>query len=189
MNRTSPHPLHSSGPLGRRSLIRGLFGAGALASAGWLTGCGFALRETPTFAFDAVRFAGNENRPVTRALRSVLDTSGVRTFGTSRPGNPPPGSTMVLLTVLLDQRERAVVGQTATGEVRELQIRTRFVFRLSTMTGRTLIEDTEILLEGDISFSETAALSKAAEQEMMFQDQQSEIVQQVLRRLAAVKSV
>ena len=96
---------------------------------------------------------------------------------------------MVLLTVVLDQRERAVVGQTATGEVRELQIRTRFAFRLTTLTGRTLIEDTEILLEGDISFSETAALSKAAEQEMMFQDQQSEIVQQVLRRLAAVKTV
>jgi LPS-assembly lipoprotein len=170
-------------------MLRGLLGAGTLVTVSGLTGCGFALRETPKFAFDAVRVAGSENSSVTRALRSVLETSGVRTYGTARPGNPPAGATMVLLTVMVDQRERAVVGQTATGEVRELQIRTRYAFRLSTMAGKTLIEDVEILLEGDISFSETAALSKAAEQEMMFQDQQAEIVQQVLRRLSAVQTL
>ena len=47
----------------------------------------------------------------------------------------------------------------------------------------------EQLLEGDISFSETDALSKSAEQELMFQDQQAEMVQLVLRRLAAIKAI
>ncbi|HEX5737885.1 MAG TPA: LPS assembly lipoprotein LptE [Hydrogenophaga sp.] len=189
MNRTSPHPLNSPGPLGRRSLLRGLFGAGALASAGWLTGCGFALRQTPTFAFSSLRFAGNQGTPVVRALRSVLETSGLRTLGTQRTPGTEPGEADVVLTVLQDQREIAVVGQTAAGQVRELQLRTRFKFQLTSPNGKILIEESEQLLEGDISFSETDALSKAAEQELMFQDQQSEMVQLVLRRLAAVKTL
>ncbi|MDP2743082.1 MAG: hypothetical protein Q8O50_06380, partial [Hydrogenophaga sp.] len=82
MNSTSPLSMKSPGPLGRRSLIRGLFGAGALASAGWLTGCGFALREAPTFTFKSIRIAGREGTPVVRGLRNVLETVGLRTLST-----------------------------------------------------------------------------------------------------------
>ncbi len=162
-------------------------GAGVLVSAGGLAGCGFALRKTPTFAFTTVRIAGSENTPVVRALRSVLETAGLRTLSTARA---TPGAVAdVVLTVLQDQREIAVVGQTATGEVRELQLRTRFKFQLQAPSGKVLIEESEQLLEGDISFSETDALSKGAEQEMMFQDQQAEMVQLVLRRLAALQEI
>jgi len=189
MNRTSLHPLSSPGPLGRRSLIRGLMGAGALVSMAALTGCGFALRQTPTFAFKSVRIAGNEGTPVVRALRSVLETAGLRTLSTARPAGPQGVEADVVLTVLQDQREIAVVGQTAAGQVRELQLRTRFKFQVTTPTGRTLIEESETLLEGDLSFSETDALSNAGEQELMFQDQQAEMVQLVLRRLAAIQDV
>lgn len=170
-------------------MLRGLLGAGALASVGWLTGCGFALRQTPTFAFGSLRVAGSENTPVIRALRSVLETAGLRTLSTQRPAGPQGGEADVVLTVLQDQREIAVVGQTAAGEVRELQLRTRFKFQLSSPTGKILIEESEQLLEGDISFSETDALSKGAEQELMFQDQQAEMVQLVLRRLSAVQEI
>lgn len=168
----------------RRTALRGLLGAGAVAA---LSGCGFALRQTPTFAFQTVRFAGLESTPVVRALRSVLETSGLQTISTSRPAGAQPAVADVVMTVVQDQREVAVVGQTAAGEVRELQLRTRFKFQLATASGRMLIEETEQLLEGDISFSETDALSKAAEQEMMFQDQQAEMVQLLLRRLSIVK--
>lgn len=181
--------MKSPAPLCRRSLIRGLFGAGALASTGWLTGCGFALRQTPTFAFKSVRVAGSEGTPVVRALRSVLETSGVRTLSTVRPAGAQPGEADVVLTVLVDQREIAVVGQTAAGQVRELQLRTRFKFQVSSPTGKILIEESEQLLEGDLSFSETDALSNVGEQELMFRDQQAEMVQLVLRRLASVQTI
>ncbi len=180
--------MQSRPPLGRRSLIRGMFGAAALASTGWLTGCGFALRQTPTFAFKSVRIAGSEGTPVVRALRSVLETSGLRTLSTARPAGSQAAAADVVLTVFVDQREIAVVGQTAAGQVRELQLRTRFKFQLSSPTGRILIEESEQLLEGDLSFAETDALSNAGEQELMFQDQQAEMVQLVLRRLAAVQT-
>jgi LPS-assembly lipoprotein len=78
------------------------------------------------------------------------------------------------------------VGQTAVGQVRELQLRTRFRFRLRTLSGRQLLDDTELLLERDISFTETAVLAKDAEEALLFRNMQADIVQQVMRRLAAV---
>lgn len=181
--------MKSCSPMGRRLLIRGLFGAGALASTGWLAGCGFALRETPKFAFSSVRIAGHEGTPVVRALRSVLETAGLRTLSTLRPAGAQPAQADVVLTVLVDQREIAVVGQTAAGQVRELQLRTRFKFQVASSAGKILVEESEQLLEGDLSFSETDALSNAGEQELMFQDQQAEMVQLVLRRLASVQTI
>lgn len=170
----------------RRALLRGLAGAGVVLSGGLLTGCGFALRQAPTFAFDSVRVSNYENSPVSRALQRALAASDIRVLNSS---SPAAQEAQVVLAVLVDQRERAVVGQTAAGQVRELQLRTRFRFSLSTTAGKSLIESTEMLLERDISFTETAALAKASEEYMMFNDMQGDIVQQVMRRLAAVKSL
>ena len=39
----------------------------------------------------------------------------------------------------------------------------------------------------DISYSESAALSKEAEEVRLYQDMQNDIVQQVLRQLSAIK--
>ena len=80
-----------------------------------------------------------------------------------------------------------MVGQTAAGQVRELQLRTRFRFRLTTAQGLVLLETTELLLERDISYSETAALAKEAEEALQYRDMQRDIVQQAMRRLAAVR--
>ena len=57
------------------------------------------------------------------------------------------------------------------------------------MTTPPTLRDDELLIERDITFSETAALAKAAEEQLMFRDMDGDIVQQVLRRLAAVKSL
>jgi LPS-assembly lipoprotein len=89
--------------------------------------------------------------------------------------------------VLSDQRERVVVGMSAAGQVREFQLRVRLKLRLRTPQGRELLSETELLQQRDISYSETAALAKEAEQEMLYRSMQTDIVQQVMRRLAAVR--
>ncbi|WP_137919765.1 LPS assembly lipoprotein LptE [Hydrogenophaga sp. 2FB] len=159
--------------------------AGAAAVLG-VSGCGFALRKAPTFAFQTVRIAGSENTPIARELRTALVTNGLTVLTTATPASAPA---QVVLTVTVDQRERIAVGQTAAGQVRELQLRTRFTFRLRTANEKELIEDTELLLERDMTFSETAVLSKAAEEELLYRDMASDVVQQVVRRMAAVKSL
>ena len=94
-----------------------------------------------------------------------------------------------VLDILLDQREKTVVGVNASGQVREFQLRVRVRFRLRTPQGRDLIPETELLQQRDISFNESAVLAKEAEEGLMYRDMQSDIVQQLIRRLAAVRSI
>ena len=159
----------------------------ALALVLVLPGCGFALRGTPRFAFESLRVQGSEGTPIARELQEVLREGGVRVFDSRLPASPEGETGQVVLTVLTDQRERSVVGQTAAGQVRELQLRTRFRFRLASAQGVQLLEETELLLERDISFTETAALAKEAEEALQYRDMQRDITQQVMRRLAAVQ--
>lgn len=179
----------------RRVALRGLAAAGSAGLLAGLTGCGFALRQAPKFAFESVRVVGSENTSVSRSLQQALVSSGLRVVTSSAAASTAvdpaqaAAAPQVVLFVILDRHERVVSGQTDTGQVREMTLRARFRFRLATPAGKILIEDSELLLERDISFSETAALAKAAEENLMFRDMDGDIVQQVLRRLAAVKTL
>ena len=79
-----------------------------------------------------------------------------------------------------------MVASTAAGQVRELQLRVRFEFQLTSPGGRLLIPPTELLLSRDMSYSESVALAKAQEEAELVAAMQADIVQQVLRRLAQV---
>ena len=60
---------------------------------------------------------------------------------------------------------------------------------LRTPQGQELIGPIEISQQRDISFNESAVLAKEAEEGLMYRDMQSDIVQQLLRRLAAWQAV
>ena len=171
----------------RRSALRQFaFGGAAIVAAASLSACGFKLRGSFTFAFTSLQVTGKGETPVSKELQSNLLRLGVRV------GDAPAavGDTgAVVLNVVTDQRERTVVGQTSSGQVRELVLRQRFRYSLSTASGKSLIEETEMALERNITFSESAALAKAGEEQLIFTDMQSDTVQQVLRRLSALKSL
>lgn len=178
--------VHST--LHRRDLL-----AGAAAVTALLMGCGFQLRQAPKFAFQTLVAPLPDASPLRRELRNALVFAGIQVLDAMpaqvAPGVPSPVTVDAVLEVLSDQREKSVVGSTAAGQVREFQLRTRFRFRLSTPKGKELIADSEILLQRDISYSESVALSKADEEAELYRDMQTDIVQQVLRRLAAVRSL
>lgn len=173
MARSTAQPMRDR----RHWLLAGLAGVG-------LAGCGFQLRRAPVFAFRTLLAPLPDGSPLRRELRLALESAGVRVVDA-----PPPGGADAVLTVRTDQREKSVVGSTAAGQVREFQLRTRFRFQLTTPEGKVLIDDSEILLQRDISYVETLALSKADEEAQLYRDMQTDIVQQVLRRLAAVRSL
>ena len=102
---------------------------------------------------------------------------------------PTPELAQVILDILTDQREKVVVGLSASGQVREFQLRSRFKFKLRTPQGKELIPETELLQQRDISFNESAVLAKESEEGLMYRDMQTDIVQQLMRRLAAVKTL
>jgi LPS-assembly lipoprotein len=169
----------------RRSLLSLMATTAALGALG-LGGCGFALRKAPNFAFTTLYSGIAETSPLGVELRRSLEsTRKVKVITDGRQIN----EAQVVLDVLLDQREKVVLSLNAAGQVREFQLRMRFRFRLRTLAGKELIPATEITQQRDISFNESAVLAKEAEENLLYRDMQSDIVQQVMRRLAAVTAL
>ena len=178
------HPLESipacsaaSGSLEFQTPRRLLVVAGA---ATLLAGCGFKLRQAPDFNFKRIALAVPKTALATELQRQLEGTGSVEVAADAAHAD-------VVLESAGEQRERIVLSLTATGEVREFQLRLRFKFRLRTADGRELLPNTEILRQIDQSYSESAALSKEAEALMLYQNMQSDIVQQVIRQLATAK--
>ena len=150
-----------------------------------LAGCGFQLRQAPNFAFSSIYIAGAPGSPLGNELRRTIASGGNVKVVDAAGIN----SAEVVLDLVGDQREKVVVGLNASGQVREFQLRTRVKFKLRTPQGKELIPETELLQQRDISFNESAALAKEAEESLLYRDMQSDIVQQLMRRLAAVKTI
>ena len=164
----------------RRRLLRGLGMGLALPAAALLGGCGFQLRRPPELQFQSIALLGFAPRsPMADALREQLRLQ-VRVL-------EAPERAQVVLRALEDQRERSVVASTSAAQVRELQLRLKLSFRADTPAGRELIPSSELLLQRDMSYSETAALAKEFEEAELFREMQADLVGQVLRRLAAVQ--
>lgn len=164
--------------MNRRSFV--VAGAAAIL----LAGCGFHLRASQSFAFDTVA--------VTPETGGAVAAELIRYLGEAvRPVAPPAGgmAPQVMVDILQEQREKTVVGVNASGQVREFQLRIRIKFRVRTPQGRELISDTDIVQQRDISFSESAVLAKEAEEDLLYSEMQTDLVQQLLRRLAAIKSL
>lgn len=145
-----------------------------------LAACGFELRGTPELSFRRIALEGF-------AARSPLAEELKRTLAQSAEVVASPQQAQVVLHALTDAREKSVVASTAAGQVRELQLRVRLTFRLSTPGGAELIPQTELLLTRDMSYSESLALAKEYEEVQLYRAMQSDIVGQVMRRLSRVK--
>ncbi len=59
--------------------------------------------------------------------------------------------------------------------------------RLFTPDGVDLIPETELRQQRDVSYNESQALAKESEEALLYRDMQSDLVQQLMRRLAVVR--
>ncbi|MEO7009643.1 MAG: LPS assembly lipoprotein LptE [Caldimonas sp.] len=141
------------------------------------------MRRAPELRFRTVQLVGFGPRsPLAAELRASIDAS------TTTHVVDSAAQAQVVLEALSDAREKSVVASTGVGQVTEFQLRARFKFRLSSIGGKELIVPTEIMQSRDLSYTESAALAKELEEASLYRAMQSDIVAQVLRRLAAVQA-
>ena len=165
----TPLSLHTTAL--RRTLL--------LGSAALLAGCGFKQRQAPALPFRTLMLNGfKPTSAMGEALRVALrsDTS-VRVVENAAQAE-------VVLDALVDSHDKIVMASTATAQVREIQLRTRFRFSLRTPAGKVLIAPSEIALSRDMSFNEKDALAKGLEEQALYLAMHQDIAMQVLRRLA-----
>ena len=159
---------------------RALSSAGAGIAALALASCGFQRQQAPVLAFRRIALTGFGPRsPLAAELQRRLAES-VEVVAT-------PAQAEVVLQALTDQRDKSAVATTTAAQVRELEVRLRFNFRAHTPSGRELVAPVELLLVRSLSYTESAALAKEQEEAELYREMQSDVVSQVMRRLAAIQ--
>ena len=158
-----------------------LLGAAGLVT---LSGCGFALKRAPELSFKTIQLAGFSARsPLAAELRRELEASPTTRVVESA------SEAQVVLQALAEARDKVVVAQTSASQIREFELRLRFSFRVRSAVGKDLVADSEIVQRRSLTYTEAAALAKEQEEAFLYRAMQSDIISQVLRRLASVRLV
>lgn len=161
-----------------------------------LIGCGFQLRQPPVMSFKTIQltgFAGNS--PLAAELAHGIEASGAivvdNTLQAVQAAQAPSGAAVppshIVFESLRDMRDELVASTTAYGQVRDMSARTHLRFRILRSDGSVLIPPTSIELVNTLTFNEKDALAKADEYDALHRAMQTDIVSQVIRRLAAIK--
>lgn len=159
----------------------------AMALSPLLGACGFRLRGMPNFVFRSIYVQAGRGSPVGTLLRRNLESSSDKLNVVKDPASPDTAE--VICQVISEQQQRVIVGMNVAGQVREIELRLLVRFSLRTPGGDEVIPPTEIRQIRNVTYNETNALSKAAEEEMLNKDMRNDIVQQIIRRLSAVKTL
>ncbi len=153
----------------------------AVLSAALLAGCGFHLRGQADLPFQSLHIPGST--PLVVELRRNLAAAS-----TTRLVNTPTEAQAVL-GLTQETRDKIILSFNAAGRVQEYQLRYRVGFRVADpKSGRVFLPSNEILLTRDVTYSDAQVLSKETEEALLYRDMQSDMVQQILRRMVAAKS-
>ena len=143
-----------------------------------LAGCGFHLRGTADVPFQTL-YLPNSDSGIALDLRRYVQA------GTRARVVDDPKQAEAILAFTEENREKNILSLTSAGRVSEFQLRYRVGFRVHDGKGGDYVPQTSIALTRDITFSDTDVLAKEAEEQLLFRDMQSDMVQQIMRRIAA----
>jgi len=144
-----------------------------------LAGCGFQLRGQARLPFETLHIPG-ASPLVVELKRNVVAGTQSRLVSSEKDAN-------AILGFTLETREKVILSFNTSGLVREYQLRYRVGFRLYDAKGRNYIPPNEIQLTRDVSFNDAQVLAKETEDALLYRDMQSDMVQQILRRIVAAK--
>jgi LPS-assembly lipoprotein len=153
----------------------------ALLCALLIAGCGFKLRGAADLPFDTLYVQAPVGSQFAQQFRRVVTAGSATTIVND------PKAAAATLVLISEVREKSILSLSGAGRVSEFQLRYRMSYRLLDKNAAETIPATEIVLTRDFSFNDQDTLSKEAEEALLFRDMQSDAVQQLVRRLQAVR--
>ena len=148
-----------------------------------LAGCGFQLRGSAELPYETLFVAIADNNPLGAELKRTLRT-GTKTQIVARREDAE-----AVLIPLRELRSKTILSLSSSGRVREFRLKYNFDFRVADRQGRDLVEPMVLLIERDFPFNDNQVLAKEPEEALLYRDMQSDMVQQILRRLAAAQAL
>lgn len=145
-----------------------------------LAGCGFQLRGAAKLPFDTVYVAATGGGIALDLKRNIQAGTDAKVVDDAKKAE-------ALLQFTREERQKVILSLTATGRVREFQLRYIVGFRVVDNKGDVFVPPSTIELTRDITFNDADVLAKESEEQLLYRDMQNDMVQQIMRRLAAAR--
>ncbi|RJX33008.1 MAG: hypothetical protein C4516_02885 [Oxalobacter sp.] len=149
-----------------------------------LSACGFHLRGTAFYnnlPFETVYVALPEasvfGRELLRNLRASNKTKVVANANEAK----------VILEIVDEKKTRSFLSLNVQGRAREYSLSYQVLFRVRDNNNAELLGVTRLAASRTLVYNELLALGREQEEDSLYREMQTDLVQQILRRLATIK--
>ena len=153
-----------------------------------LSACGFHLRGSNgsfMLPFATMHIGLPDTSPLAIDLKRYIRAIGSTEIVDTRDG---ADAALEVLSDPENTRTKTILSLNSNGRVRQYLLQYTIVFRVLDRQGNELLGPTTISLSRPIDFNETQLLAKEQEEALLYKDMQTDLVQQMMRRMAAVKT-
>ena len=147
-----------------------------------MAGCGFQLRGSYSLPYESIYVAGPDYAVVIASLKRAIRNTGTQLADTKEDAQAtflPAG----------ERREEQILSLSSAGRVREKRLVYVYTYRVVDSKGRDLVLPGTVDLTRDITYADSDVLAKTQEEALLWRDMENDLVQQLMRRLAAAKPV
>ena len=147
----------------------------------FLAGCGFQLRGAYTLPYESVYIAGADYNLIVAGLKRAIRGSGAARLADSAQ------DAQATFLPTAEIREPTILSLSSAGRVREKRLRYIYAYRIVDNKGRDLLPPGSVEIYRDITYADSDVLAKTQEEDLLWRDMEKDLVQQLMRRLAAAK--
>lgn len=144
-----------------------------------LAACGFQLRGSYELPWNTLHVGLSENNELYFQIKRGIEA------GSATKVVADPKEAQASLVVLRNTQHKSILSLSGKGLVREFQLTRIFAYRVVDAGGKELLPQSQIVLQRDMTFDDTRIFAKEAEEQMIQREMEHDLVQQLLRRLAA----
>lgn len=144
--------------------------------------CGYTLRGSAELPFSTLYNGINRDS----VLADEFNRQARIASNTELVANRSRAQAAVEVTT--ESREKEAVSFSPSGRPREYLLRYRVTFQVRDANGVSLLEPTEILLRRYITTTDVEVLSAQLEEDFLYREMQTDMVQQILRRISVIEA-
>ena len=154
-----------------------------------LSACGFQLRGSGgqyTLPFDKIYIGLPDESPLAIDLKRNIRSNGATQIA------PDAASADGIVDVLTDPektRGKTILSLNSNGRVSQYLLTYTIVFKVRDKLGHELLGPTTISLNRPLDFNDAQRLAKETEEALLYRDMEKDLVQQMVRRMGALKPV
>ncbi len=145
-----------------------------------LSACGFQLRGSYSLPYESIYVGVPDVSVIGAGLKRQIRASGTRLADSAQDAQ-------ATFLQTAEAKEPIILSLSGAGRVREKRLRYRYGYRVVDDKGRDLIAPGVIELNRDISYADSDVLAKTQEEDLLWRDMESDLVQQLMRRLSMTK--